>query len=231
MLQTALPIKDPTADIVAEGLRILILDDSDFDLRRVSRMISEIRSNVFIKATKTLEEFEEAFKTDVYSLCLIDHSLGNGKTSSDAMDIIKSSVLSSETPAVLITGMSDDTILIEAVRHGFVSYLDKAQMTVAGLKTVITEALDEVALTQSTAAERADMVNTVMDEVAQLYSANTKQHLSKIYQTANFLRQCIAQGEMPSPDAVDDVEASCFAIWRFLDEAEHHGLNFGRQPN
>ena len=93
------------------------------------------------------------------------------------MDIIKSSVLSSETPAVLITGMSDDTILIEAVRHGFVSYLDKAQMTVAGLKTVITEALDEVALTQTTNAERADMVNMVMDEVAQLYSANTKQHL------------------------------------------------------
>ncbi|MEM6588464.1 MAG: response regulator [Pseudomonadota bacterium] len=231
MLQTALPIKDPTADFVADGLRILILDDSDFDLRRVSRMISEIRSDVVIKATKTLEEFEEAFKTDVFDLCMIDHSLGNGKTSSDAMEIIKSSVIASETPAVLVTGMSDDAILVEAVRHGFVSYLDKTSMTVAGLKTVITEALDEVALTQTTNSERAEMVNEVMDEVAQLYSANTKQHLSKIYRTANFLRQCIARRQMPSPEALDDIEASCFAIWRFLDEAEHHGLKFGQKPN
>ncbi|MEL7256150.1 MAG: response regulator [Pseudomonadota bacterium] len=231
MLQPALTIKDPTADFVADGLRILILDDSDFDLRRVSRMIAEIRSDVVINTTKTLEEFEDAFKTELYDLCLIDHSLGNGKTSADAMDIIKTSVLSSETPAVLVTGMSDDSILVEAVRHGFVSYLDKASMTVAGLKTVITEALDEVALTQTTNAERTEMVNSVMDDVAQLYSANTKEHLSKIYRTANFLRQCIAQRQMPSPDAVDDIEASCFAIWRFLDQAEHHGLNFGQKPN
>ncbi len=231
MLQPALPIKDPTTGVAADGLRILILDDSDFDLRRVSRMISEIRSDVVINTAKTLEEFEDAFKSAIYDLCMIDHSLGNGKTSSDAMEIIKSSVLSSETPAVLVTGVSDDGILAEAVRHGFASYLDKGSMTVAGLKTVITEALDEAALTETTNAERVEMVNGVMDEVAQLYSANTKQHLSKIYQTANFLRQCIARRQMPSPDAIDDIEASCFAIWRFLDEAEHHGLNLGRRPN
>ncbi|MEM7653629.1 MAG: hypothetical protein AAF220_10665, partial [Pseudomonadota bacterium] len=116
MLQPAVPIKDPTVDIAADGLRILILDDSDFDLRRVSRMISEIRSDVVINTAKTLEEFEDAFKSDIYDLCMIDHSLGNGKTSADAMEVIKSSVLSSETPAVLVTGMSDDAILVEAVR-------------------------------------------------------------------------------------------------------------------
>lgn len=231
MLQTVLPTKDPTADIVAEGLRILILDDSDFDLRRVSRMISEIRSDVFIKGIKTLEEFEEAFRSEVFDLCLIDHSLGGGKTSSDAMEIIKTSVIASHTPAVLVTGVSDDTILIEAVRHGFVSYLDKSAMTVSALKTVITEALDEVALADTSDADRLEMVNQVMDEVALLYSSNTKQHLSKIYQNANFLRQCIAQRQLPSPDAIDEIEGSCFAVWRFLDEAEHHSLNFRRRPN
>lgn len=231
MLQSNLPIETPTPAPVVDGLRILILDDSDFDLRRVSRMITEIRSDVVIKATHTLDEFEAAFKSDIYDLCMIDHSLGGGKTSSDAMDIIKSSVIASQTPAVLVTGISDDSILIEAVRHGFVSYLDKSALTVSALKTVITEALDEVALTKTNSADRLEMVNQVMDEVALLYSSNTKQHLSKIYQTANFLRQCIAQRELPSLDAIDDVETSCFAIWRFLDEAEHHGLNFRRQTN
>lgn len=229
MLQTALPMTHPSVDSVADGLRILILDDSDFDLRRVSRMIAEFRSDVEIKATKTLEEFEAAFKSDLYDLCMIDHSLGGGKTSVDAMDIIKSSVIASQTPAVLVTGMSDDAILVEAVRHGFVSFLDKSAMTVAALKTVITEALEDAALTNADDSERKHMVNQVMDEVALLYSSNTKQHLSKIYQTANFLRQCIAARQMPTPETIDDIETSCFAIWRFLDEAEHHGLHV-RQP-
>ncbi|MEM7596747.1 MAG: response regulator [Pseudomonadota bacterium] len=231
MLQTALPIKDPTADLVADGLRILILDDSDFDLRRVSRMISEIRSDVEITATKTLDEFASAFKSGAYDLCLIDHSLGNGKTSTDAISIIKSSATAADTPAVLVTGMSDDAVIIEAVQLGFVSYLQKGSMTVSALKTVITEALDEVALTATSNADRLEMVNQVMDDVAFLYSSNTKKHLSKIYQNANFLRQCIAQRQLPSPEAVDEIESSCFAVWRFLDEAEHHGMNFRRKSN
>ena len=166
MLQTALPIKDPTADLVADGLRILILDDSDFDLRRVSRMISEIRSDVEITATKPLDEFASAFKSGAYDLCLIDHSLGNGKTSTDAISIIKSSATAADTPAVLVTGMSDDAVIIEAVQLGFVSYLQKGSMTVSALKTVITEALDEVALTATSNAERLELVNQVMDDVA-----------------------------------------------------------------
>lgn len=231
MLQTALPQSQPTADLVDAGLRILVLDDSDLDLRRVSRMISEIRSDVFVKTTKTLQQFETAFHANMYDLCLIDHSLGGGKTSSDAMKVIKSSTIASHTPAVLVTGLSDDSVIIEAVKHGFVNYIEKSSMTVGALKTVISEALDEAALAKNTHVDRLNMVNQVMDDVALLYSSHTKEHLSKIYKSANFLRQCIAHNQFPSPEAIDDIEACCFAVWRFLDDAENHGPNFRRRLN
>ena len=230
MLQPAIPERTHQHHFINNGLRILVLDDSEFDLRRVSRLLSEIRDDVFVKTTKTLDEFETAFRANLYDLCLIDHTLSGGKTSSDAINIIKSSAIASQTPAILVTGMSDDHVVIDALGCGFTSYIDKGRMTVAALKTVINEALDEVVLTEATHAERLEMVSQVMDDVARLYSGNTKEHLSKIYQTTNFLRECIARREWPSTDTLNEIEASCFSVWRFLDEVENHGMNFGRHP-
>ena len=181
MLQPAIPERTHQHHFINNGLRILVLDDSEFDLRRVSRLLSEIRDDVFVKTTKTLDEFETAFRANLYDLCLIDHTLSGG-------------------------------------------------MTVAALKTVINEALDEVVLTEATHAERLEMVSQVIVDVARLYSGNTKEHLSKIYQTTNFLRECIARREWPSTDTLNEIEASCFSVWRFLDEVENHGMNFGRHP-
>ncbi|MEM6891943.1 MAG: response regulator [Pseudomonadota bacterium] len=231
MLQSALPERALPSAIVTDGLRILVLDESEFDLRRVSRLLSEVRSDVFVKTTKTLDEFETAFRANLYDLCLIDHTLSGGKTSSDAITVIKSSAIASQTPAILVTGMSEDNILTDAMRRGFAGYIDKSRMTVVALKTAISEALDEVVLTQATDAERLEMVSQVMDDVARLYSGNTKEHLSKIYQNTKFLRECIARREWPSPDAINEIESCCFSVWRFLDEVENHGMNFGRHTN
>lgn len=231
MLQSALPERALPSATVDDGLRILVLDDSEFDLRRVSRLLSEVRSDVFVKTTKTLEEFETAFRANLFDLCLIDHSLSGGKSSSDAINIIKSSAIAAQTPAILVTGMSDETTLVEAMHGGFASWIDKSRMTVAALKTAITEALDDVVVTEATHVEQLEMVSRVMDDVARLYSGNTKQHLSKIYRNTKFLRECIARKEWPSPDAINEIEASCFSVWRFLDEVENHGMSFGRHPN
>jgi len=125
MLQSALPERALPSATVDDGLRILVLDDSEFDLRRVSRLLSEVRSDVFVKTTKTLEEFETAFRANLFDLCLIDHSLSGGKSSSDAINIIKSSAIASQTPAILVTGMSDETTLVEAMHGGFAAGLTK----------------------------------------------------------------------------------------------------------
>lgn len=231
MLNPALPEQSLPSHIINDGLRILVLDDSEFDLRRVSRLLSEVRSDVFVKTAKTIGEFEVAFRSDLFDLCLIDHALSGGTTGSDAIKIIKSSAIASQTPAILVTGMSDANILIEVMSSGFASYIDKSRMTVAALKTVIAEALDEVATTDATHEERLAMVSRVMDDVARLYSGNTKQHLSKIYKNTKFLRECIARREWPSPDAINEIEDSCFSVWRFLDEVETHGANLGRHLN
>ncbi len=229
--QSALPVDPSTADITTGDLKILILDDSDFDLRRVSRMISKVRSDVVITKTKTLEEFQKAFDAQSFDLCMIDHALGAGKTSTDAIEIIKANTAAAKTPAVLVSGLADDTVIAKAVQHGFVSFLDKGTMTVEALKTVISNAVDDAVDRDMRREERRDLVNRVMDDVAQLYSSNTKGHLSKIYNHANFIRQCLAERQFPSPETLDEIEICCFAIWRFLDEAENHGMDVRQRSN
>lgn len=231
MLQPALRQSPPPTDFFNDGLRILVLDDSEFDLRRTSRLLRRVRSDVFVKTTKTIDEFETAFRASHYDLCLIDHTLSGGKTSSDAISIIKSSAIASETPAILVTDGMGHNVHFEAQRCGFVSYIDKNQLTVTALKTAVAEALDKGVLTQASDPDGLEVANRVMDEVAALYSGNMKEHLSKIYENTKFLRACIAHREWPSPDSINEIEDSCFSVWRFLDEVENHGLDVKRYPN
>jgi hypothetical protein len=41
-----------------------------------------------------------------------------------------------------------------------------------------------------------------------------------MYRQINFIRSCHAQGLLPSPEALDDIEAQCLVIWRFFDEID-----------
>jgi DNA-binding NtrC family response regulator len=213
------------------GPKILILDDSDFDLRRVARMICEITPDVRVTATRTLREFQTAVFAEPFDLCLIDHSLESGKTSADAIDIIKSHTTAAGTPAVLVSGLSDEEEINRAVRYGFLSYLNKGDMTVGTLKDVVATALHEPEEQSVSQEDYEDNISLTSDYVASQYSDSTKALLSQIYKNTNFIRQCLAMRSFPSPEALDAIETSCFRIWRTLDAAEKRRLPHKRHAS
>ena len=117
------------------SLRILIIDDDEDDFFITSEYIKSISGSSF-----TLEwcyEYNEALefiKKGAYDLFFVDYFLG-AKT---GLDLIKEAVaLKCEQPFILLTGIGNHKIDIEAMKAGAVDYLVKSEMDAEKLERCI----------------------------------------------------------------------------------------------
>lgn len=193
----------PPQYVCTPSVDVLIVDDSEFDLRRISRLISKIEHKVSVSRCKSLETFKVALDRRDYDICLIDHSLGGGKTSNDALELIKSHKTAAFTPAILISGTDDDKVIEGAIKSGFSSFVSKDNLTVKKLKQAVSDAIDGASSGDLIQVERQELVSSMMDSIAESYSGNTKPHIMKIYQYVNFMRSCLSAQKMPSIETLD----------------------------
>ncbi len=226
--QTTKMTDTPQPDAGDFGLEILILDDDTMDRRRVTRMARKLGTNVRLFGCKNLDEFKRALDCDAYDLCLIDYHLGGGQTGREALELIKGHHLNGFTPAIMISSQKDSDVIVEAIQHGFSSYIEKDTLTVDRLQGAVHEALSETGTGRLPEETMKQLSQRIMRELADTCNNHAKPHLSQIYRQLEFIRNCVSKHAVPSPEALDQIEASCFEIWRFLDDLS---ANSGTKPD
>jgi CheY-like chemotaxis protein len=70
------------------SLRVLVLDDSEFDRTRLHRLITKLEPNTEVVSCSNIEEFEKELHQGCIDICLIDHHLGEA-TGLDALEVAK----------------------------------------------------------------------------------------------------------------------------------------------
>lgn len=218
---------EAVTDAPRTSLCVVVLDDSEFDRKRVERMIKKSAMPVQVVSCGTLEEFDEAITDYPADVCLIDHQL-QGATGLDAMAKVKARLGAKSMPVIMISGREDVEAVVDSMRAGCVDYVGKGNLTAEKLQKVIYDAIADAFSGPDMTQEVLEATNNVLTGISNGCVTELQPRLRRMYNQASFIRSCHAQGVLPSPEALDEIEEHCLMIWRFFDEIAQYCDSLGK---
>jgi PAS domain S-box-containing protein len=129
-------------------MRILVVDDDDFDRLAVRRYLQEAGTPVEIDEAATAADALERVTANVYDCVLLDYYIPGV----DTISLLRRIQAAAETtPIVILTGRGDEGIAVEFMKTGAVDYLPKGMLTAERLATSLRYALE---MSRAAAAQR-----------------------------------------------------------------------------
>jgi PAS domain S-box-containing protein len=121
-------------------IRVLIIDDDEEDFFITSQYIKKIRGKEFIiDWCYRYKEAYDAILEAKYDIYFIDYYLG----AKNGLDLMKEAVLwNCEQPLILLTGMGNQKIDLEAMQSGAFDYLVKLELNTEKLERCIRYSLE-----------------------------------------------------------------------------------------
>jgi signal transduction histidine kinase len=163
--------------MIPEPVKVLLVEDSPSDAVLLQESLTQNDLGKFSFAhVETLAEAVEALRKDSYDVLLLDLSLPD-ITGRDTF--LRARAESPHLPIVVLTGVQDEIIGLEAVRHGIQDYLIKGQaygrQTARAIRYAIERKRTETALKNAEVAlqqERDQLEARVRERTAELTASN-----------------------------------------------------------
>jgi PAS domain S-box-containing protein len=129
---------------VKEALKILIVDDSDFDRERVIRALKGDQENEYtFQQMDTGDRLEETVSEWNPDIIILDFDLPG----SNGLEILKRVALANggklNLPIVMATGTGNENVAVEAMKLGALDYVVKDQLTPLLVREVVARALEK----------------------------------------------------------------------------------------
>ncbi|MCA0857086.1 response regulator [Phaeobacter italicus] len=210
----------------APQLCIVVLDDSEFDRSRMRRMITQTSAGVKVVTCDNIADFKVALEQHPVDLCLVDHQLRDA-SGLDAIAALKDQSGCADVPVVMVSGFEDTESIVSSMRAGCVNYVGKESLTAQKLHDVIFTSIAETFSDPELEEQVNKAARDVISGLAQGCISELQPRLRRMYRQISFIRGCHAQGVLPSPEALDEIEDHCLNIWRFFDEVEAYSTSFG----
>ena len=120
-------------------LRLLVVDDDDVDRERVSRLLAKIHLKSAVTEAASLEQAREAMSNGEFDCVFLDYQLGDDVGVELLHDISHGSL--NYVPVVMVTGNSNERLVVEAMQGGAYDFIPKTQLHVDLLETVLVNSL------------------------------------------------------------------------------------------
>jgi len=171
---------------VEEGIRILLVEDNPGDVRLIREALSEVpHSHIQMGHADCLKAAQEALARGEHDLVLLDLSLPD---SQGLETVEKIEDAAPDLPIVILTGLDDANLGIQAVRSGAQDYLIKGEVTGHLLVRAIRYAIERHRM------QTALRILSLIDELTGLYNrrgfmtlAEHQMRLSRRKQSAFYL--------------------------------------------
>ncbi len=122
-------------------IRVLLLDDSDYDRQRIRRLGARIADfPLTLDEVATLAELETALRHEIYDVILVDYRLAEG-TGLQALDRISATATHYGAGRIMITGREDIDAAVKAMRSGCHDFLSKDTMSAEILRDAMLNAI------------------------------------------------------------------------------------------
>jgi PAS domain S-box-containing protein len=122
-------------------IRVLLIEDTESDYLLTRRMLSSIGNDMFaLEWAASWQAGIEAIRRRAHDVCLLDYRIGGG----DGLELLKEACETChEAPVIILTGVADRRLDVEAMQLGAADFLVKDQLTPTLLERSIRYAVDQ----------------------------------------------------------------------------------------
>lgn len=222
MRKTNLAIKpDGAGQMPQRRLKILVLDDDEFDRRHVQRLSEQMAFPADIDEAADLIALQERLDSEVYDAILIDYRLSSGN-GLDALDIIAAHKENGTAAQIMVAGDPTYELAVQAMKHGCDEFLGKEKLDAVSMqKSVLGAILASTKKASSNLhAEIQDLANAIANGVAELCLTNMQPMISGILRKTRILKEHEETLSLQSSGAITLIEQSCGVLKDFLDDME-----------
>ena len=153
-----------------EPICVLLVDDSEADYGVVRRHLARSTSGGFaLEWVPTLEEALARMGRGGVDVFLVDYRLGL-RTGLDALDQMRQHGI--RLPVILLTGLGDLSVAMEAMRRGAIDYLDKNDLSPALLERSISYAIENFRIREELRQANESLEARVRARTAELERSN-----------------------------------------------------------
>lgn len=151
-------------------IRVLFVDDSEADHGIVRRHLQQGTSRPFhLDWASTLDDGLARLEQADFDVCLVDYRLGL-QTGLDVLEEMKQRNL--RVPVIVLTGMGDLSVAMEAMRRGAMDYLDKGGLSPALLERSIRYAMENFRIQEQLRQANEHLETRVRERTAELERSN-----------------------------------------------------------
>lgn len=171
-------------------LRVLILDDSEFDARRIKRTLTAVDPNIQVSAVSTLTDYYRRILSDRFDVLIIDYFLpdGDGLT---ALRMASDHANGDSLASIMVAGENDPVVAEAAKGFGCASYLPKSEITTEVLRKALNLTLSKTVEGDLLAFQRlfAPSSEAALDEVAETVVGPMRPYLMRLLRASRKLRE------------------------------------------
>lgn len=157
----------------ARPTKVLILDDCEFDRKRIKRFVSKINGPVHVTEAEDISMLSYNLQSAAFDIILVDYALTDGD-GLQAVEEIRDSELNKSALAVMVTGNDSSSLAVNALKLGFDDYLTKDNMSLDLLSSLIQRTRDEPAKAKVVPFPYQDIAEVLNAERAQVSPVTTE---------------------------------------------------------
>ena len=213
-------------------LRVLLVEDNPGDARLIQIMLTEQEDGSFhVDIAPRLADALAAIEKDAPDAILVDLNLPDSSGLGTAERVIAAAP---NVPVLVMTGLEDERVGLEAMRHGVQDYLTKGQIDGPLIRRAVRYAVDRMK-TQALLAEKVDELTTLTERIRDELEAAQSLQLSllpteeELKRFADSYSLEIVGHFQPSSELSGDLWAAMpLTDWRvgiFLADLTGHGVS------
>ena len=202
-------------------LKILVLDDDEFDRRQVQRLSSKMAVPTEIDEAADLIELQDMLDAKVYDAILIDYRLSSGN-GLDALDIISAHKENGSAAQIMVAGNPTYELAVQAMKQGCDEFLGKEKLDAASMQRSVLGAILTSAKKASADLniELQELADSIANGVSEVCLTNMKPLLFGLLNKTTLLKENDASLSEQSSGAVAIIEQSCRVLAGFLEDIE-----------
>lgn len=197
------------------GLKVLVLDDSVFDRRRIRRLSHDTRLGIVLDEVSSIEALGPVLDQDRFDVILVDYNLPAGD-GVEAVRLIRQHDLNRDCPTIMVTGDDTSDVAVKSLKSGCSDYIAKDRLTAESLRASIVGAIETAVGVEDGPQISKTEIDRVTSEIMVKYTNALQPKLARVIRDMRMLKSSLSVPGANLPGDLERIERQCIQIWSVL---------------